>query len=35
MSREMHAGFSWGDLKERDHLEDLGVDGCNIKMVLK
>ena len=20
-------GFWWGDLKERDHLEDLGVDG--------
>ena len=22
----MHTGFWWGDLKERDHLEDLGVD---------
>jgi hypothetical protein len=20
-------GFGWGSLKERDHLEDLGVDG--------
>ena len=23
----MHAGFCWGDLRERDHFEDLGVDG--------
>jgi len=23
----MHIGFRWGGLKERDHLEDLGVDG--------
>jgi len=22
----MHSGFLWGNLKERDHLEDLGVD---------
>jgi hypothetical protein len=23
----MHAGFAWGIPKERDHLEDPGVDG--------
>jgi hypothetical protein len=24
---EVYAGFWWGNLRERDHLEDLGVDG--------
>jgi len=24
---EVHAGFWWGDMGERGHLEDLGVDG--------
>jgi len=24
---EVHTGFWWGNLKERDHLEDRGVDG--------
>jgi hypothetical protein len=24
--KDVHAGFSWGNLKERDHLEDAGVD---------
>jgi len=23
----VHTGFWWGNLSERDHLEDLGVDG--------
>jgi hypothetical protein len=23
---EVHTEFWWGDLKERDHLQDLGVD---------
>jgi len=23
---EVHTGFWWGNLKERDHLEDLGID---------
>jgi hypothetical protein len=24
---KVHAGFRWGDLRERDHLKDLDVDG--------
>jgi hypothetical protein len=24
---ELYTRFWWGDLRERDHLEDLGVDG--------
>jgi hypothetical protein len=27
---KMHRGFWWGNLKERDSLEDLGVDGRGI-----
>jgi hypothetical protein len=27
--------FLWGNPRERDHLEDLGVDGRNIKMDLQ
>ena len=26
MRGEVHVGFGWGNLKESDHLEDLGVD---------
>ena len=32
---EVHIGFLWGDLKERDHLEDLGVGRYNVKMDLQ
>jgi hypothetical protein len=31
-TRKLHTGFWWGDLNERDHLEDLGMDGDSIKM---
>ena len=24
---EVHTGFWWGNLRERGHLEDLGIDG--------
>jgi hypothetical protein len=24
--KEVHAGFWWGNLEERNHLEDLGID---------
>ena len=27
---EVHIGFWWGNLRERDHLEDLGVDAIVI-----
>jgi hypothetical protein len=30
--REMHKGFGWGKLKERDNIEDLGV---NERVILK
>ena len=29
---EVHTGFLWGDPREREHLEDLGVDG---RIILK
>ena len=32
MTVEVHKGFWWGDLWERDHLEDQDVDG---RMILK
>jgi hypothetical protein len=32
---EVHNGFWWGDLKSRDHLEDLSVDGGIILKFIK
>jgi hypothetical protein len=33
---ELHTGFWWGDLREKDRVKDLGVDGRSIlKWVLK
>jgi len=29
---EMHTGFWWGNLRERNHFEDLGLEG---KIILK
>ena len=34
-TREVYTGFWWGDLSERDHLEDLGVDEDSIKMAVQ
>jgi hypothetical protein len=28
--REVHTGFWWEDLRERDHLEELGVYGRTV-----
>jgi hypothetical protein len=32
---EVHTGFWWGDLRERDHLQDLDVDGRGILKWIK
>jgi hypothetical protein len=29
---EVHTGFWWGNMKERDHFEDLDVDGRIIQV---
>jgi len=29
----VHTGFWWANLRERDHLEDIGVDGIIFKSV--
>ena len=31
----MHTEFWWGNLKERGHLEDLGVDGTTLRQNLR
>ena len=36
VGRDVHAGFWWGNLKEGDHIEDLGIDGrMMLKWILK
>jgi len=32
---EMYTGFWWGNLRERDHLEDPGVDGTKISWIFR
>jgi hypothetical protein len=29
---EVHTGFWWGNLRERDHLEEPGIDGIFMKL---
>jgi hypothetical protein len=31
----VHRGFWWGDLRERDHREDLGIDVRILKGIFK
>jgi hypothetical protein len=31
----MHTGFQWGNLKEKDHLEDKGTDRITSKWIVK
>jgi len=33
-SREMHTAFGWGNRSERDHSEDVGIDGVILKWIL-
>jgi hypothetical protein len=28
-------GFCWGNLRDRDHSEDLGIDGKMLKLIFK
>jgi hypothetical protein len=32
---EVHTDFWWGNPRERDHLEDPGVDGRIVKWIFK
>jgi hypothetical protein len=32
--REMHRGFWWGNLKRKDHLEDLDIGAITLKLIL-
>jgi len=31
----VHTGFWWGNLRERDHFEDPGVDRIILKLIFK
>ena len=30
----MYTGFWWGNLRQRDHLEDIGIDGRRILILI-
>jgi hypothetical protein len=32
---EVHTGFWWGNQREREHLEHIGVDGIILKLIFK
>jgi len=32
---EAYTGFCWGDLRERDHLEEPGLDGWILRWILQ
>jgi len=32
---EVYAGFWWGELRVRNHLEDPGIDGKILKLIFK
>jgi hypothetical protein len=32
---EVTTGICWGNLRDRDHLEDLGIEGMTLKWILK
>jgi hypothetical protein len=32
---EVHTGFRWEDLRERDQLQDLGIDGRILKWMCR
>ena len=32
---EMHTRFYWGNMRERDHLENTGINGIILKMDLQ
>jgi hypothetical protein len=35
VKKDIHAEVWWGNLKERNHLEELGLDGMIIEMDLE
>jgi hypothetical protein len=32
---EVPIGFCWGNMRDRDHFEDLGIDGIILKWIFK
>jgi hypothetical protein len=35
VKRDVHTGFWWGDLMEREHREDVGMHGMILKCIFK